>query len=453
MSKNHVYAFLSVVALAGALVCAFRVHRAEAQLQTIFIRANGDVDPSWVPIQRDGDLYTFTADIIVDGDATGMIIERDDMTLDGAGYSFSRSPSLVHASGINLTERSNVTIRNLEVKTFWDGIVLWNSLNSTVQGNNVTANVGYGIALWNFSDSNTISGNNVAANSADGIGLDLSSYNAIRNNTVTSHYQDGIVLDAYSDHNDISGNKVANNGFGIELYDSANNTISHNNVTGSSNHGFMLYYSSHNSVYANNATNNGLEGILLSFSHFNLVEGNHMADNGDGITVGWGSHNNTIYMNAMIRNEYGIHVIDASNNTFCHNVLVNNTNQVVSTNSMNKWDCGYPSKGNYWSDYEERYPDAGEVDGSGIWDTPYVIDENNQDNYPVIPEFASPLLLPLFVIAASSVIIIYRNRIRGRTLISRAREALVCSGSEVSTNHKPPNNRLRARTSRVSPPA
>ncbi len=412
MYRKHICALFLVIALFGFLILVFKVHRVEAQPQTIFIRDNGDVEPSWVPIQRNGDIYTFTGDIEVDGDATAIIVERDNMTLDGAGYRLSRSLQVAHAYGINLTGRSNVTIRNIEVMTFWDGIVLWNSHNNTIQGNNVTANTGFGIALWNYSNYNTISGNNVAANSADGIGLDLSSYNTIHNNTVTGHYQDGIVLDAYSDHNQISQNEVVNNGFGIELYDSANNTLSQNNITGNGNHGVMLYYSSYNNVSENNAADNGLEGILLSFSHFNLIEGNHLANNSDGFTVGWGSVNNTIYTNAIIGNEYGIQVISASNNTFCHNNLVNNTHQVTSTDSINKWDCGYPSGGNIWSDYGERYPDATELDGSGIWDTPYLIDENNQDNYPIIPELLSFLILPFFMLLSLLAAIVQRRNAR-----------------------------------------
>jgi nitrous oxidase accessory protein NosD len=40
--------------------------------------------------------------------------------------------------------------------------------------------------------------------------------------------------------------------------------------------------------------------------------------------------------------------------------------------------------GNYWSDYEEKYPDAEEIDTTGIWDTPYRIGRDN-DNYPLMP--------------------------------------------------------------------
>jgi hypothetical protein len=52
---------------------------------------------------------------------------------------------------------------------------------------------------------------------------------------------------------------------------------------------------------------------------------------------------------------------------------------------------------NYWSDYTAKYPDAKELDGSGIWDTPYVDDRYAEeisciDYHPltrpvVIPDF------------------------------------------------------------------
>ena len=39
--------------------------------------------------------------------------------------------------------------------------------------------------------------------------------------------------------------------------------------------------------------------------------------------------------------------------------------------------------GNYWSDYKEKYPDAKEIDGCGIRDTSYSIDDDN-DTYPLM---------------------------------------------------------------------
>jgi len=79
----------------------------------------------------------------------------------------------------------------------------------------------------------------------------------------------------------------------------------------------------------------------------------------------------------------------------------------VSGGFGNVWDDG-AGKGNYWSDYEDKYPDAEEIEG--IWDTPYVIDENNRDNYPIVPEFPSFLILPLFIIATLLAVIVYRRK-------------------------------------------
>ncbi|MGB9915402.1 MAG: hypothetical protein ACPLIG_08000 [Candidatus Bathyarchaeales archaeon] len=80
---------------------------------------------------------------------------------------------------------------------------------------------------------------------------------------------------------------------------------------------------------------------------------------------------------------------------------------------------------NYWSDYLERYPNASEVDSSGVWDTPYSIADSTgfenrvfQDNHPLvnplsIPNFATtlPTITPpqqfsitLFLLVASIII-------------------------------------------------
>jgi hypothetical protein len=95
-----------------------------------------------------------------------------------------------------------------------------------------------------------------------------------------------------------------------------------------------------------------------------------------------------------------IYLFESYSNRIYHNNFINNAAQVYTWTryeSLNVWDDS--GKGNYWSDYKEKYPDAEEIDGSGIWDTPYVIDEKNQDKYPIVTEFPSFLILPLFMIA------------------------------------------------------
>ena len=50
--------------------------------------------------------------------------------------------------------------------------------------------------------------------------------------------------------------------------------------------------------------------------------------------------------------------------------------------------------GNYWSDYKSKYPNAIEIDSSGIGNIPYVIDDNNADNYPLMQQLTITIQEP-----------------------------------------------------------
>jgi hypothetical protein len=70
----------SIILLVGFWTLAFNVQPAKAT-GTIYIRADGSIDPQTVPIQRDGDIYNFTNNI------TGSIwVERSNIIVDGSGY-------------------------------------------------------------------------------------------------------------------------------------------------------------------------------------------------------------------------------------------------------------------------------------------------------------------------------------------------------------------------------
>ena len=139
-----------------------------------------------------------------------------------------------------------------------------------------------------------------------------------------------------------------------------------------------------NIISGNNISNSGNDGIILWYSLNNIISGNIITGSSTrGILLDWSS-NNTISRNIISGNGEGIHPFMSSNNSIFHNDFVGNLQHVYSYESNNTWDDGYPSGGNYWSDYKERYPDAEELNDSGIWDTPYVINENNTDRYPLV---------------------------------------------------------------------
>jgi hypothetical protein len=55
--------------------------------------------------------------------------------------------------------------------------------------------------------------------------------------------------------------------------------------------------------------------------------------------------------------------------------------------SINVWDNG--TVGNYWSDYQTKYPEAEEIDNSGIENIPYVVYTGNIDHYPLAKPIAT----------------------------------------------------------------
>ena len=99
----------------------------------------------------------------------------------------------------------------------------------------------------------------------------------------------------------------------------------------------------------------------------------------------WSGINNVTIKNTNIKNfGTGVWLDSSSNSRFYHNNLIDNTYQVYfESDYANVWDDGYPSGGNYWSDY------AGvDLDHDGIGDTEHVINENNTDNYPLMGMFS-----------------------------------------------------------------
>ena len=136
--------------------------------------------------------------------------------------------------------------------------------------------------------------------------------------------------------------------------------------------------------------NGGLDlsgiGLLINHSSDNDISDNLITDNNCGIWLNYSS-DNIVSSNKITLNKYGIWTLNSSNWIF-HNDFINNTVQVYNNHSQTTWDNGYPSGGNYWSDYTGIDLYGGlyqnETGNDGIGDVAYIVDDMNQDNYPFI---------------------------------------------------------------------
>jgi parallel beta-helix repeat protein len=300
-----------------------------------------------------------------------------------SGYGTAVDPFVIegwdiNASSANGIEIRNTTayfaIRNCHVHDAGNrGIWLFNVKNGEID-NNLLENNSSSIYLDYYSGNNLVS-NNIVGNSEYGVWIYRSDNNIISNN-VTRNTNYGILLYANSGYNLISNNTVDNNVHGINLSESDNNLIE-NNTCENNQVGIFLHYSNNDFVLSNDLKNNG-SGIYLAWADNNLVS-NNVVDN---------SHHGAVYTLAIPPAGSGVYIYYSNNNLIFRNDFVNNATQAYD-NGSNHWDNGYPSGGNYWSDYtgEDNYRGENQdVPGSdNIGDTPYaILGGTNRDRYSLI---------------------------------------------------------------------
>jgi parallel beta-helix repeat protein len=150
----------------------------------------------------------------------------------------------------------------------------------------------------------------------------------------------------------------------------------------------------HNLTVRNLNIKNFYIGMYIWTSN-NTITGCAVSDNIVGILLSGDS--NTITKNYIARNEEGIFFgvnqpgNEPLNIVLTHNSFVNNDvhfsgcfcETYDTSEPMHTWDDG--EEGNYWSDYGGL-----DSDGDGVGDTPYVIDVQNRDRYPLMQIAATP---------------------------------------------------------------
>ena len=350
---------------------------------------------------------------------------------------------LNNTSGIELESAvagSNNIISGNDVTNNNVGITLTYFTNTNVFGNTLTDNK-YGFFVGGGAGSvlrnNTLNGNTYGFHvfNVQGItalkGVDVDTSNKVNGKPIyywVNQHERSIPVDAGyvaligCTNITVSNLKLSGNAEGIYLGSTENSTII-NNAFSNNLFGVSLDASNNNTISKNIIANNengiGLGAGLGAFSANNVIDSNVIAGNGNGIYFG-AAASNIVTRNNITNSATGIYTEYSGINILYDNNFINNTKEWfdivlrpspnVFPISVSTWDNG--TAGNYWSDYLTKYPNATEIDASGIGDTPYVIYNNNTDRFPLmepllipeiaIPEFPSwttPLILIIMVAA------------------------------------------------------
>ena len=139
-------------------------------------------------------------------------------------------------------------------------------------------------------------------------------------------------------------------------------------------------------VMDNEVSGNGGWGFVLDTIEYGNVTGNTVVSNAIGVYLSFSS-NVTLSDNALRSNGLGAWVRDKGGpNYVYHNWFVDNVVQAKDDFLRTAWDDGYPSGGNYWSDYTGDDVFQGpmqDIPGAdGIGDTPRPVGPNGIDRYP-----------------------------------------------------------------------
>jgi parallel beta-helix repeat protein len=248
----------------------------------------------------------------------------------------------------------------------------------------VPANAGFVAAI--DSSNITIKGMNLASNSY-GVLLVNSSNCSISKVNITDDDDTGIYLLLHSDNNTITNSMVNNSSYGIKVWFSSNNTIRQNVVKNCAGYGVVVHGppSEDNEISENILINNGIGIHLGGFSVNQVIERNALVNNGIALSTDW--FGNIYRENSIVKNSVGFYQFGSSGNRIFHNNFIDNKQDVLPPGT-NFWDDGYPSGGNYWSNYNgsDLYngPSQNATGSDGIGDMPRIIDRENKDVYPLM---------------------------------------------------------------------
>jgi len=281
------------------------------------------------------------------------LVKCDNIVLDNVNMG---TPAV---GGIALIYSSNVVVRNT---IFGGSLFLINSIGCIAENNQFryvsTAIIGQG---GNIANRNTIR-NNQIADVDTGIEVNKAVGFDIIGNTIERANNYGIIVVNSNDSTFVS-NTIQNSLFvGIDLYGLSSRNLILDNTISNCEYGIYADQAGSN-TYRDNTFSSLTVGIYLYQGGPSLIEKNRIIDCSLSISI------------------------EATGNLIIANVISNSGSNAAYSAPGNAWNNG--TAGNYWSDYQQRYP-AAHVKGWTLrfiyeeWDTPYEVIPGIIDYHPLV---------------------------------------------------------------------
>ena len=281
------------------------------------------------------------------------------------------------------------------VGTYSEHVTIDRALTLSGEDRNLTIidGGGSGNVIYVTSDYVTVKGLTIA-NGENGIFL-IDNYTidhfTLRNAVVT-----GNVRGVSAPHNNASSYHIiensifSHNGQGVYAHQIGYSEIRRCIFFGHSASAVLAGWGSYTKIYDNVIYDNASYGIHIDSGSYNTIYGNEIFNNdGCALSVGYVGNNNTFKENTVWNNRSGICMGSPSvrDNLIYHNRIISNETQGWDEDGDNNWDNGYPSGGNYWSDYmgvDQFMGPSQDIPGADqIGDTPYTSGMNGVDRYPL----------------------------------------------------------------------
>jgi len=275
-----------------------------------------------------------------------------------------------NAGYVMLINSSQILIKDLNLSNNVQNIFLLLTNDTVILNNSITNSI-YGIDVRGLSyllDSSTY--------------VYYASYNTtIKGNMLVDN---GVGLRIRSDNSTILNNTLIRNPLGIYLKGTSNSTVSKNvvvasdlNMTHPPPDLSIFYYPEWPWERSRELSQIIIGGIIVG-GDYNMVYGNTVTNSAYGISID-------------VRGGY----LGRRNTIFNNNIINSTVYQAVGFRG-NYWDNGYPSGGNYWSNYNgtDFYngPYRNETGSDGIGDEGFVFWELGSD-YGVVDDY--PLMAPI----------------------------------------------------------